>query len=62
MIFHRFFHRLWRSETVQTIVNMMDENVTFNFNVSNDESEDYDVLANAMSYTMYKIGMYLIYT
>ena len=41
---------------------MMEENVTFNFNVSNDESEDYDVLANAMSYTMYKIGMYLIYT
>ena len=58
MIFHRFFHRLWRSETVQAIVNMMEENVTHKFNVSTDESEDYDVLANAMSYTMYKIGKF----
>ena len=39
----------------------MEENVTYNFNVSTDESEG-NILVNAMSYTMYKIGKFLIFT
>ena len=39
---------------------MMEENVTLNFNVSTDESEN-DVLIKAMSYTMYKIGKMLVF-
>ena len=41
-------------------VNAMEENVTFNIHLSTVESED-NILVNAMSYTMYKIGTFLIY-
>ena len=49
-----------KSNTVRANVNAMEENVTFNIHLSTVESED-NILVNAMSYTMYKIGTFLIY-